>query len=82
MRGRTTFVIAHRLNTLRRADMVLVLDKGRVIQAGTHAQLMRQSGHYLEAARLQLAADPVEVAEVSPAALTFANSEKRDRHVA
>ncbi|HTQ38641.1 MAG TPA: ABC transporter ATP-binding protein [Pirellulales bacterium] len=53
MQGRTTFVVAHRLSTLRRADWVLVLDEGRIVQSGTHEQLMQQDGHYLEAASLQ-----------------------------
>ena len=53
MRGRTTFVVAHRLSTLRRADFVLVLDQGRIVQAGTHAELMNTQGHYHQAARLQ-----------------------------
>ena len=53
MRGRTTFVVAHRLSTLRRADLVLVFDRGRIVQSGTHEQLMQQDGHYFEAASLQ-----------------------------
>jgi ATP-binding cassette subfamily B protein len=53
MRGRTTFVVAHRLSTLRRADCILVLDGGRIVQCGTHEELMQQDGHYLESASLQ-----------------------------
>jgi len=55
MRGRTTFVIAHRLSTLRRADMVVVLDHGQIVQRGTHQQLLHGEGHYLASARLQAA---------------------------
>jgi ABC-type multidrug transport system fused ATPase/permease subunit len=55
MLGRTTFVVAHRLSTLRRADKVIVLDKGRVVQTGTHSELMDEHGHYRHAASLQTA---------------------------
>ncbi len=44
--GRTSFVVAHRLSTIRHADLVLVLDQGRVIERGTHAELMSYRGHY------------------------------------
>ena len=57
MRGRTTFVVAHRLSTLRRADMILVLDKGRLIQQGTHEQLMSVKGPYRGVAMLQVVDD-------------------------
>ena len=53
MEGRTTFVVAHRLSTLRRADLVLVFDHGRLVQQGTHAELLNQPGHYRQAAELQ-----------------------------
>jgi subfamily B ATP-binding cassette protein MsbA len=46
MRGRTTFVIAHRLTTIQRADRILVLNKGRLVEAGTHAELMDRKGLY------------------------------------
>ncbi|WP_121989316.1 ABC transporter ATP-binding protein [Nitrospira lenta] len=49
MDGRTTFVVAHRLSTIQRADRILVLDKGHVVEAGTHVQLLERKGlyHYL-----------------------------------
>jgi ATP-binding cassette subfamily B protein len=46
LRGRTSFVVAHRLSTIRHADLVLVLDQGRVIERGTHTGLLAQGGHY------------------------------------
>ncbi|MCC7145042.1 MAG: ABC transporter ATP-binding protein [Phycisphaeraceae bacterium] len=55
MQGRTTFVVAHRLSTLRRADLILVLEQGRIVQRGTHEELMNLKGPYLRAARLQIA---------------------------
>jgi ATP-binding cassette subfamily B protein len=54
MRGRTSFVIAHRLSTVMRADCILVLDKGRIAARGTHAELLKSSPLYAEIYRRQL----------------------------
>lgn len=54
MQNRTTFVIAHRLSTVRKADMILVLDKGHIVARGTHRVLLEQSPLYAEIYRLQL----------------------------
>lgn len=58
MKGRTTFVVAHRLSTVQRADRILVLDKGNLAEEGTHAQLMERRGlyYYLYTIRLH---DPI-----------------------
>jgi len=55
MEGRTSFVIAHRLRTAQRADQVIVLDKGRVVQRGRHNELIQQPGYYREIYEIQLA---------------------------
>ncbi len=54
MMGRTTFVVANRLSLLRRADLILVLEKGKLIQTGTHERLVKAAGPYQDAAMLQL----------------------------
>ena len=48
MRGRTTFVIAHRLSTVRRSDQILVIEAGRIIERGTHASLYAAGGRYYD----------------------------------
>ena len=54
MQGRTTFVIAHRLSTVRRADLILVMQDGRIVERGTHGQLLAAGGLYRQIYDLQL----------------------------
>jgi ATP-binding cassette subfamily B multidrug efflux pump len=54
MKNRTTFVIAHRLSTVRRADLILVMDKGRILERGAHEELLQQGGLYRQIYDLQL----------------------------
>jgi ATP-binding cassette subfamily B protein len=54
MEGRTTFVIAHRLSTVKRADLILVMEEGRIVESGTHHQLLAQGGPYRQIYELQL----------------------------
>ena len=54
IQDRTTFIVAHRVSTLRRADFILVLENGRIVQRGTHAELLRAPGPYRSVAALQL----------------------------
>lgn len=63
MEGRTTLVIAHRLATIRDANRILVLEKGRLIDEGTHDELVRKGGRYAELAKLQFRNETVKAAE-------------------
>ncbi len=61
MKGRTSFVIAHRLSTIQAADIIAVIDGGRLVETGTHAQLMSTSGRYRRMVELQT--DPRRMVE-------------------
>jgi ABC-type multidrug transport system fused ATPase/permease subunit len=54
MKGRTTFVIAHRLSSVREADMILVLQNGEIVEQGTHHELIAREGIYRDIYELQL----------------------------
>ncbi|QBS42186.1 ABC transporter ATP-binding protein [Nocardia sp. CS682] len=60
--GRTALVIAHRLSTIRAADQILVMEDGRIVERGTHTQLLSADGRYAELYRTQFADDPATVA--------------------
>ncbi|WP_338551651.1 ABC transporter ATP-binding protein [Paenibacillus sp. KS-LC4] len=60
MAGRTTFIIAHRISSLRHADEIIVLDQGVVVQRGTHQQLLAQHGPYRDTYKIQYADFPLE----------------------
>ncbi|MEK6704146.1 MAG: ABC transporter ATP-binding protein [Planctomycetota bacterium] len=66
MKGRTCFVIAHRLSTIRNADVIVVLEKGEIVETGTHTTLIESGGRYSELLRTQLEAQGVGPEAVAP----------------
>ena len=48
LQNRTSFIVAHRLSTIRSADRILVIDKGEILEQGTHEELLKRRGHYYE----------------------------------
>jgi ATP-binding cassette subfamily B protein/subfamily B ATP-binding cassette protein MsbA len=62
--GRTTFVIAHRLSTIHRADLILLMEDGRIVERGTHEELMRAGGLYRDMVRRQMEAHAPDVEEI------------------
>jgi len=75
--GRTVFIVAHRLSTMRLTDRIVVLEKGRIAQSGSHAELMNQLGRYRELYRAHQVLDNVRAPASSaalPAALPAASA--------
>jgi ATP-binding cassette subfamily B protein len=77
MRDRTVFLIAHRISTVKRADLVIVLENGRVTQTGTHEQLMAEEGHYREIAAVQLYGDDEAPAAENPSHMKRVQDQKK-----
>ena len=65
VRNRTTIVIAHRLSTVRRADMIVVMEAGRIIETGTHSELLARGGQYKKLYELQFADEEEEVPQIT-----------------
>jgi ATP-binding cassette subfamily B protein len=77
MNDRTTFLIAHRISTVKRADVVIVLEEGRVTQVGTHDDLVAQDGHYRHIAAVQLYGDEDEATEGEPSHMKRMRAQRR-----
>jgi len=60
MRARTSIIVSHRISTVREADRILVLDGGRIVERGSHDELVRQDGVYAELYRKQLLEEELE----------------------
>ena len=63
IKGRTTFVIAHRLSTIENADLILVMDQGRIVESGVHAQLLNQAGQYARLHKIQFSENDTATGE-------------------
>ena len=72
MRGRTTFVIAHRLATIRNADRILVFEQGRIVETGTFDELVAKGGRFAELARAQFMTGEAEPRAVNAADVVMA----------
>jgi ATP-binding cassette subfamily B protein len=82
MRDRTTFLIAHRISTVKRADVVIVLEHGRVTQMGSHDELMARDGHYRDIAAAQLYGDDRTRQEENPSHMKRSQNDREVRAAA
>src|SRR5207253_7604613 len=60
MQNKTSIVIAHRLSTIRKADKIVVMERGQIVEAGTHTELLERNGRYRRLYELQFAAEELE----------------------
>ena len=74
MKGRSVIVIAHRLSTVEKADKIIVIDKGQVLEQGTHLQLLEQKGMYASLVKRQLLLSESSWSEASKKKVTAQNS--------
>ena len=63
MKGRTSILISHRVSTVRDADEIIVMDRGEIVERGTHDELLGNDGYYAELHRRQLLEEEIEVSE-------------------
>ena len=68
MKGRTTLVIAHRLSTVENADRIVVLDKGRIVEEGSHRELLARGGTYAKLYQIQFSGQSIPSGQASHAA--------------
>ena len=65
MKGRTSLVIAHRLSTIQNADLIVVLEGGKILESGNHAELMTKEGRYLELQNMQIIQEHPQLSKIN-----------------
>lgn len=78
LRDRTSIVIAHRLSTVRNADLIVVIDQGEIVERGTHVELMKQGGLYKQLYEIQFRYEPLEEPEPTTEVATHPHGTHRD----